>query len=263
MLRLLLPLLLGAATTAAAQLNDIVERTLTVTERVLPHPSLREADVFWQKRTWQLIDTREKKNLVFRHPDQAFMDVLRRGLESGDVIAYRDDQFREPLDRTALHRQFYSVDTATIFNLETLQPELQIVENTLHTDDVKRFRISEIWYFDHQTSQLRVRILGVAPLREEYDENGNFLHETPMFWVHLPSARSYLAQHDVFVSGNEAARYSWDDLFEQRRFASVIYRESNLRGDRLQDRYSGRDQLLAADRIRQEIFNWEQDRWSR
>ena len=262
MLRIFVLLLL-TSTITSAQLNDIVDRRLTTTERVLPHPGLREADVFWQKRTWQLIDTREKKNLAFRYPELPFFSVLQRGLQSGELTAYTDDTFVRPYTQQDIEGMLVTRDTIAVPNEKTYVMEYIPVENELNVDDIQRFRISEMWYFDSQTSQLRVRILGIAPLREEYDENGNFLYEAPMFWVHLPSARAHLAQHEVFVGGNEAARYSWDDLFEQRRFASVIYKENNLRGDRLQDRYSGRDRLLAAERIRMEIFNWEQDRWSR
>ena len=34
----------------------------TLTRKVVPYPHLREADVMWNKRIWQVIDLREKIN---------------------------------------------------------------------------------------------------------------------------------------------------------------------------------------------------------
>ena len=56
---------------------------------------------------------------------------------------------------------------------------------------------------------------------------------------------------------------SWEDVFEARYFNSYIIQESNVL-DRRIDGYltSGRERLLEAERIKQEIFNFEQDLWS-
>ena len=262
-MKYILPILFLLPLCLRAQLNDIVERKLTKTERQLAYPQLREADVLWQKRTWRVIDTREKMNQTFMYPAAPFFEILREEIRSGAITTYTDDTFQEPYAGAEVLALLSSIDTVPVFNLVTQLPEYEVVENELFYEDIKRFRISEIWYFDSQTSQMRVRILGIAPLKEEYDENGNFLFERPLFWVHYPSARTQLSRHEIFVDGNDTARTTWDDIFEQRRFSSYIYRESNIRNDRLSDRYAGRERLLAGERIEQEIFNWEQDRWSR
>ena len=106
------------------------------------------------------------------------------------------------------------------------------------------------------------RILGIAPLLDITDDNGNFLYEQPMFWVYYPEARQVLARERVFTYGNDAAPLSWEDLLEMRFFSSYIYKESNVFNRRLQEYLSGIDLLLEADRIKQEIFNFEQDLWS-
>jgi gliding motility associated protien GldN len=80
--------------------------------------------------------------------------------------------------------------------------------------------------------------------------------------MHFPSAREVLARETVFNTGNEAARMTWEDLFEMRVFSSYIYKEGNVRDNRLQDLCSGVDLLLEADKIKQEIFNYEHDLWS-
>jgi len=109
---------------------------------------------------------------------------------------------------------------------------------------------------------LQVRILGIAPLIDVKDDNGNFRYEKPMFWVYYPECREVLSRHQVFNSGNDASPNSWEDLLEMRFFSSYIYKQSNVHDFRLQDYLSGVDLLLEADKIKHEIFNFEHDLWS-
>ena len=49
---------------------------------------------------------------------------------------------------------------------------------------------------------------------------------------------------------------------ERRQFASIIYKQSDVLNRRLEDMYSGVDRLMEADKIKQEMFNIEQNFWS-
>ena len=109
---------------------------------------------------------------------------------------------------------------------------------------------------------MNVRILGIAPLIDVTDENDNFRYEKPMFWAYYPEARPILAKHEVFNPQNDAALISWEDLLEMRFFASYIYKESNVRDLQLRHYLTGVDLLLEAEKIKQEIFNFEHDLWS-
>ena len=66
----------------------------------------------------------------------------------------------------------------------------------------------------------------------------------------------------VFNPGNDGDLGTWEDLFERRFFSSYIYKESNVYNRRIQDYLQGVDILLEADKIKQEIFNYEHDLWS-
>jgi gliding motility associated protien GldN len=155
-----------------------------------------------------------------------------------------------------------TIDTVITFDPETYEEQLQIVRNELNPEDVMRFRIKEVWFFDEETSMLQVRILGIAPLIDVKDDNGNFKYEKPMFWVYYPECREVLSRHQVFNVGNDASPNSWEDLLEMRYFSSYIYKQSNVHDFRLQDYLTGVDLLLEADKIKQEIFNFEHDLWS-
>ncbi|HOS72206.1 MAG TPA: hypothetical protein PLZ75_07140, partial [Bacteroidales bacterium] len=61
---------------------------------------------------------------------------------------------------------------------------------------------------------------------------------------------------------NDAQRLSFDDLFMQRRFGSIIFGESNVFNDRMVSEYLvGKAALFEADRLKQELFDLEHDLW--
>jgi len=245
-------------------LDDIVEKRIIDERRVLPYQPLREADIFWEKRVWRVIDIREKMNLPFAYPEMPFFTILMDAAVNGDITVFstEDDKFTSALQSDEVATMGATVDTVITFDPETYEEQIQVVRNELNPEDVKRFRVKEVWFFDEETSTLQVRILGIAPLIDVKDDNGNFRYEKPMFWVYYPECRETLARHKVFNAGNDANPITWEDLFEMRFFSSYIYKASNVQDYRLQDTYSGVDLLLEADKIKQEIFNFEHDLWS-
>lgn len=264
--QIILTLVFGWVTffAAAQPLDDIVKRTTLKERKVLKYPPIREADVFWEKRIWRVLDTREKMNQPFMYPQEPFFKILETAALNGDVTLYstENDQFKIPLSSEETEQLFYQRDTFEVANIETGEMEFTEAINDINWENIKRFRIKEVWFFDESTSTLRVRILGIAPLIDVTDEHGNFRHEKPLFWAYYPELRNHLARFPVFNVGNDAALNTWEDLFEMRFFSSYIYKESNVNDLRLQDYLSGEDLLLAADKIKQEIFNFEHDLWS-
>ncbi len=245
--------------------DDIVERRTTFDKRVLPYDHVREADIFWEKRIWRVLDVREKMNLPFAYPERPFITILMDAAKSGELTVYgtEDDKFTVPLTAEEVASKGASIDTVTTFDPETYEEKIKIVTNSINPEDVKRFRIKEVWFFDKETSTLQVRILGIAPLLDVKDENGNFLYEQPMFWVYYPDARKTLAKEKVYnIAGNDASPLSWEDLMEMRFFSSYIVKESNVFNRRLQEYLTGVDLLLEGEKIKQTIFNFENDLWS-
>lgn len=246
-------------------LDDIVEKKLVDAHRVLPYPSIREADIMFEKRIWRVIDVREKMNHAFTYPEDPFFKILSDAATKGDIRVYstEDDKFTKQLTPDEVTAKLFSVDTAVTFDPETYEEKIQVVRNETNWEDVKRFRVKEVWYFDKQKSELRVRILGIAPLIDVKDNNGNFRYELPMFWVYYPDCRELFARHKVFnPGGNDAAPMTWEDVMEMRYFASYIYKESNVYDRKIEEYSTGTDRLVEGDKIRQEIFNFEHDLWS-
>lgn len=243
-------------------IDGVYDESLIESTPPLAYDHIREADVYWEKRIWRVLDVREKMNKSFVYPENPFISIVLDAAQSGDITIYMDEKFTTPFSKSEAKNIGVSVDTSEIFDPITFESKLVVTKNILNWEDVKRFRLKEVWFFDEETATMQVRIIGIAPLREVYDDQGNFKYEQPMFWAYYPELRSTLANEESFNPLNDAGRMSWEDIMEMRYFASYIYKESNVYDRRLQDYASGVDMLLEATKIKDEIFNFEHDLWS-
>jgi gliding motility associated protien GldN len=247
-----------------------------VSRRVIPYAGLREADVFWQKRVWQLIDVREKMNLPFAYPQRPFFQILveaanpteeQRKAGAVPMRIFSDEEFTREIGQDDLDKLLYKMDTAYVVNPENpdAPPTMQLVKDDLDLTLVKQFRIKEVWYFDKQSASMKTRILGIAPVMQ-LTSNGKPIEGqvTVPFWVYYPDARPYLAKERVFNDLNDNAPMSWEDVMEMRFFSSYVYKSTNVKDERLQDKFpnSRRDLLMEAQKIKTEIFNFEHDLWT-
>ena len=251
-----------------APIDGIVEKRTILDKQVLPWEPVREADIMWSKRVWRVIDIREKINLPFSNQEngQSFLEILLKGIQDtiSGIRAYKadNDKFQYRLSAQEAAIIGTRVDTVDVIDPVTFEPKHKVTISKLDPREVKRFRIKEDWFFDKQYSVLKVRILGISPLKDETDAQGNFLYEQPLFWVYYPDCREYLSKQRAMVEGNDANPTSWEDLFEQRRFSSYIFKESNAYNRRLQSYLQGVDILLEGEKIKKDIFNFEHDLWS-
>ena len=249
-----------------APLDDIVKKDIMQERRVLPYQPIRESDVFWEKRIWRIIDVREKMNLPFAYPQDPFFSILSEAATKGDLPVYDVDEdgakFKKRMSTDNVLSMLSKTDTVVTFDPETYEEKIQIVRNDINWEDVKRFRVKEVWFFDKETSTMQVRILGIAPMIDVKDNEGNFRFEKPMFWVNYPQARELFARHRVYtMGGNTNATISWEDLFEMRSFSSYIYKESNVYDRKIDDYLSGLDIMMESEKIKNDIFNFEHDLW--
>lgn len=231
----------------------------------LAHPKLQEADILWEKRIWRVIDTREKMNLAFRHPELGLFSVVQQGIEAGSLQAYDpiDDRFSTPIPIDEVMAKLSHTDTVNVYNIETNTYEPQIVHNDFDPNSIKRWRVQEVWFFDSRHGSMKSRIIGIAPLLEKTSElTDEVLYESPLFWINYEEARPLLAQNAVAQWGNDKVVNSWEDLFAMRRFASYVYQENDMHGRRIHDYAQGKEALLVGQKIEQTIHNYEHDLWS-
>ena len=249
---------------ADAPLDGIVERKTILDKQVLPWENIRESDIMWSQTVWRVIDVREKINQPFTYPEEDFFSILLNGVKDSTIRAYKsdNDKFKYRLSGQDLQNIISKPDTISRIDPITYETKQIIVYNVINPEDIKRYRVKEMWYFDKQQSVLKVRILGIAPLRDMKNEAGEFLFEQPLFWVYYPNCREYLGKHRAFIEGNDSNPMSWEDMMELRRFSSYVWKTSNVQNRKLEMYLQGVDILLEGEKIKQDIFNFEHDLWS-
>lgn len=255
---------------SAQNVNDgIYVKENIPAKRPIPYRELREADILWQKKIWQIIDCREKMNHPFYYPledmddRRSLISLFIYGINNEGLTAYKDHEFKELATRDEVYEMFDALpDTQMVTNPTTGVLEARVIEGEVKYNEVYQYEIKEVWYFDKQHSTMRVRILGVCPIRRYMDLETGQQRKERTFWIYFPEARTLLANQEVFNRRNDAQRISFDDLFAQRRFDSFIVRETNVYDNREVVEYlSGINTLLEAEKIKMELFEFEHDLW--
>lgn len=253
------------AQTTETEPRDLFYDEQRVRENIaLPYDYVSESDVYWHRRVWRVIDVKEKMNLPFRYEGidwanlSPFITTLRDAALSNEVTMYDDENFKRPLLAADVQRRGAGFDTIMMQDFEGNPTHDTVIEHPFNPNNVLHWRVKEDWFFNKKTSQMQVRIMGIAPLY--FDEEAKI--EYPLFWVYYPGVRNLLARAEVFNPKNDAQRWSFEDILEMRMFSSTIIKESNVFDRRIQDYATGVDALRESDRVKDDIFTYEHDLWS-
>ena len=92
-------------------------------------------------------------------------------------------------------------------------------------------------------------------------EAGALVEERELFWLYFPNLRDYLVNYYIYNNKSDVSTLSFDDLFWKRQFSSQIYKTTNKFDDEVEEYKYGVDALYEAERIKNEIRNWEMDLW--
>lgn len=233
--------------------------------QVFPYPTLREADIMWSTRHWEKIDLRQKFNFHLYYPIQAvpdrksLFDVLVDGiLNEGTIVeVFGDDRFEIPYTPDQVQGYVQMVDTVR----DPDDPNIILLVDTIKitSKDVLFWEIKSDWYFDKQRGEMKNRIIGISPIVR----NPKTLDTYNLFWVWFPDARYALSTHVAFNEQNNTQRLTYDQVFHLRFFQSVITKEDNVY-DRAIEEYKRNEpieQLIEADRIKNNLRNFEHDLW--
>ena len=256
-------------------------------EEAYEYPEIAEKDIVWSRTIWREIDLRQRVNHHFYYPDitdrnhlnpeeMSLIDVIMEAIQqdegyrvfkaeqnakSGNEFKYGELTFQEKLN---LGRKGDLIETKYDEYGDPVFDELgNVIYDTIEgkafdRTNVKKWKVKEEWFFDKHRSAMNVRIIALCPVREIPDKD----IEEDMFWIYFPDYRDLLVQTKVAnFTKNNAQQRSYLGVFEKRMFGSRVLQESNIMNRGVTDYMVGLDALLESDRIKEEIFNIEQDMW--
>ncbi len=258
--------------------ETVVDDSYTrITERApLEYEHIREDDAVFRHKIWRIIDAREKMNLPFvyntkeSNGQQLFFAILYHMVNdsSSGVTAFADEDFTIPLSRSEFRsRTSGGVDTNAVYGLdgETIERyEVRVREFPL--DSVFSFQLKEEVLFDKESSKLVTRIIGIAPMAPVI-VNGKVYpgKHQPLFWLYYPDIRTVLSKAKAYNPKNMANRMTWEDVFESRYFSSYIIKSTldNPGNQKLDQIYENPlFRLYEGEKIKEKIFDYEQNLWS-
>jgi gliding motility associated protien GldN len=256
------------------------------------YPELRKEDVLFTETIWEDIDGRQKKNRHFLYEsvdetgERNFFKILTSILESDttNVKAYapNNDRFTTQFKMdSVLTLLLGPMVTKPRTNPDGTVDSISFRDPTYAGADIPTdssiytFRIKAQYIFDNRTSRMHYRILGIAPIAmikktvDIADGSGGIrsvdsVIRKTLFWVSYPKIRTYLANRDVYNPNNQKRMISWSDLLEARYFDSRITKSSygNFNDRDLFDLFKDpKKRLEAAEKIKQRIDDFDQDRW--
>jgi gliding motility associated protien GldN len=262
--------------------NDAaVERLLIKDRTPLAYEHIREDDAVYRQRVWREINIHEKMNMPFAYSatedngNQRFINILLNAIKNGEITAFDatvDDRFTTPMTFKQIAENLVGKPvikqipdfTNDPDGSKGLMKDTTIVQD-FNPESVERYWIKEEWVFDKESSRLYARILGIAPVKTITNSDGSFRAVTPIFWVYYPDLRPMLAKYEAYNGKNYGARMSWEELFESRMFASRIIKSTiDNPGDKYIQDYVKDPimQLLDGEKVKEKIFNYEQDLWA-
>ena len=243
----------------------------------MAYENLREEDALFSEFVWEEIDGREKINRPFIYQaydddgDQRFFALLLRAIEKDGVVPFSaeggDDRFTKPLGVDEVNAMLKgSLDTQLVQNINNPNIfDTSIIYNTKlapNPDSIYTFRLKEQFIFDNRTSRMYCRIIGIAPVATIVINNKPI--KRTLFWIYYPELRATLAKNQVYNPKNISNRITWEELFESRYFNGYVVKSTldNYNDKMLNALYKDpTKRLLEGEKIRQRIFDYEQDRW--
>ena len=224
---------------------------------------------------WKIL----KEEKMFDKDGTPIMDA--NGKPAPAVTAYDEeggDDFVQPIILDSLEAMFTpkvttSYDVIGSQVVKSITAKAKVPLQSIYTFDLK-----EQYIFDKKYGQLFRRIIAIAPVAlipqqpvQITGANGAITYQTPspirktLFWVNYDEVRPYLSKYKVYNPMNKATEMSWSDLLDLGYFEASIYKTTidndNDRAFKELFKKDNAKRLEYAEKIKQKIFDQEQDRW--
>jgi len=186
-------------------------------------------------------------------------DALSYWVTSKCIVAYniKEDWFFDK-NRSRLERRIIAIAPVAKFRVvnDVSNSPPSKLENKPQNTTGKRGSLllyppdnkEELHYFDGKDNMI--------PLGPD-----DVVEERELFWLYFPNLRDYLVNYYIYNNKSDVSTLSFDDLFWKRQFSSQIYKTTNKFDDEVEEYKYGVDALYEAERIKNEIRNWEMDLW--
>ena len=259
--------------------NDYHERSLTTLQCAMPLPYVRESDVIWELIVWRTIDLHEEYNQFMYFPldidDPSgkinLANLFWTAVVNNEIQIYEDDELKIPIDNDIFVRNYTRPDTIQLeigYDDDDNEVYQTIIRpREFDAGEILQFSLKEAWFIDKQDNRQFVRLLAIAPYKDEFrmfGEEEMYVGRLPLFWVPLQSmqVRNMMATRIAYYQENNLAiQPSWDHIFNSHNYSSFITRETNRFNRAISAYLTGEDAMMEADRIENKLLDVSIDMW--
>ena len=154
--------------------------------------------------------------------DTAFLpaQILYDGAVSGSLRAYKNVNNRPGTIFTLDELKkliFIPDDTTVILDPSQNKEIFQVRHRVFPFQDVINFSFVEKWIFDVIKGETQIDYELIAPVKRGYDDLGNLLPLSVMFWVKYADARKILIRYFEYTPDDNVEMELWFDRFTQPR----------------------------------------------
>ncbi len=113
----------------------------------------------------------------------AFVQQLLDAAYAEEIKTF--DYFNKPLKLEDL--KALAVDTIYKTLTRTYPPYEEfdtIIVNHINIRDINKIRFLEEWKMNETSFVFEKKVIGIAPVIDKYDANGNYLGKLPLFWIY-------------------------------------------------------------------------------
>ncbi len=237
----------------------------------LVHLDSRADDVVWAHIVYKIIDLRDNQNSQLAYPVERdarhknLFRVIAEAVTKNAKIYYPSES-----DITPNFDSSNAVETARLsdaFFIETYVGGAQYIDPLFFVDTisnditinnriydrfanrVNKFMIQQVFYFDKHLSQMKSKIIGIAPLmrsedlefddfsfleEDTLDEEGinlqdlkTTLRESILCWFLYDDIKPILSTQLIFQESNIAQRMTYHEFFTKKMFSAYLIGDNN------------------------------------
>lgn len=142
-------------------------------------------------------------------------EVLTKMVLDGKVQSYGtyDSRFNEKRTVAEMKRRLYPSDTQEVVDPVTGEIFKRIVISQVNYDDVRYFRVLEEWVYDAVNGTARIQITGLAPVKDEYGDDGTLRGRSAMYWVKYADLKPVLDKYEKEHPEQSLSKAIWENYF--------------------------------------------------
>ena len=181
------------------------------------------SDGIWTRRVSRLVniaDTTDLSNRKLRleNDDTPLSGILVKMVLEGKVKAYsnRESNFSEVLTAAQLKVMLTPVvDTMVLEDPVTGQQVTKLARHEFNFDGLTKYRVLEEWAFNKNAGSTSVQIIGLAPVRDIYGDDGTFRGRQSMFWLKYEDIKEVLRKYDSMHPAKNISLAVWEDYLSE------------------------------------------------